>query len=108
MTPTNNAGLAHENGAIESAHGHLKRAIADALLLRGSSDFPDLDAYRVFVDGIVARRNARNAKRIDSERDGLQTLPDRRTCDYEDMTVRCHLGRRLSPCARCSTRCPRA
>ncbi len=89
MTPTrNNAGIAHENGAIESAHGHLKRAIADALLLRGSSDFPDLDAYRVFVDGIVARRNARNAKRIDSERDGLQTLPDRRTCDYEDMTVR--------------------
>lgn len=35
MTPTrNNTGLAHENGSIEGAHGHLKRAIADALLLR--------------------------------------------------------------------------
>src|SRR5690348_10754118 len=37
MQPTrNNRGLAHENGSIESPHGHLKRAIEDALLLRGS------------------------------------------------------------------------
>ncbi len=43
MTPTrNNAGIAHENGAIEGPHGHLKRAIADALLMRGSTDFDDL------------------------------------------------------------------
>jgi hypothetical protein len=34
MAPTrNNRGVAHENGAIEGPHGHLKRAIADALLL---------------------------------------------------------------------------
>ena len=33
----NNRGVAHENGSIESPHGHLKRAIKDALLLRGSS-----------------------------------------------------------------------
>lgn len=89
MMPTRNtAGIAHENGAVESAHGHLKRAIADALLLRASADFPDLVAYRAFVDGLVAQRNTRNAKRIESERATLQTLPDRRTCDYEDVTVR--------------------
>ena len=40
MTPTrNNRGIAHENGAIEGPHGHLKRAIRDALLMRGSSRF---------------------------------------------------------------------
>jgi hypothetical protein len=89
MTPTrNNAGIAHENGAIESPHGHLKRAIADALLMRTSCDFPDLPAYRAFVDHLIARCNARNAKRIESERPILQRLPDRRTCDYEDVTVR--------------------
>jgi hypothetical protein len=34
MIPTrNNAGIAHENGAIQGSHGHLKGAIADALLL---------------------------------------------------------------------------
>jgi hypothetical protein len=43
MAPSrNNAGVAHENGAIESPHDHLKKALQDALLLRGSRDFADL------------------------------------------------------------------
>lgn len=89
MMPTrNNRGIAHENGAIEGPHGHLKRAIADALLLRGSADFDDLAAYRRFIDEIISRRNARNAKRIDSERSALRDLPDRRTSDYEEVVVR--------------------
>ncbi len=63
MVPTrNNRGVAHENGATESAHGHLRRAIKDALLLRGAKDFDHLDAYRRFIDEIVGRRNARNGK----------------------------------------------
>jgi hypothetical protein len=84
----NNAGIAHENGAIEGPHGHLKRAIEDALLLRGSRDFDDLAAYRRFVDEIVGRRNARNVKRIDVERAQLRELPERRTTDYEELSVR--------------------
>ena len=56
MIPTrNNLGVAHENGSIESSHGHLKKALEDALLLRGSRDFDDLDGYRRFVDEIVGR-----------------------------------------------------
>jgi hypothetical protein len=89
MTSTrNNVGVAHENGAIEGPHGHLKLAIEDALLMRGSRDFDDLAAYRRFIDELVGRRNARNAKSIDIERAALQGLPDRRTCDYEEVTVR--------------------
>jgi hypothetical protein len=69
MTPSrNNPGIAHENGSIESAHGHLKNAVRDELLLRGSREFADLAAYRCFVDDVVGRRNARNRKRIDIER----------------------------------------
>src|SRR5208282_322482 len=69
MTPArNNLGVAHENGSIESSHGHLKKALEDALLLRGNRDFDDLDAYRRFVDEIVGRRNANNRKRIELER----------------------------------------
>jgi hypothetical protein len=76
MEPSrNNAGIAHENGSIESAHGHLKQAIEDALLLRASRDFADLDAYRAFVDGVVGRRNANNARRIALERQVLAPLP---------------------------------
>jgi hypothetical protein len=88
MTPTrNNLGVAHENGSIESSHGHLKKALEDALLLRGSRDFVDLDVYRRFVDEIVGRRNANNRKRIELERPMLRPLPKRRTADYEDKIV---------------------
>jgi hypothetical protein len=89
MTPSRNTrGVAHENGAIESPHGHLKRAIEDALIMRGSRDFDTLGAYRGFIDEIVGRINARNAKRIDIERASLKPLPDRRTTDHEEVTVR--------------------
>lgn len=88
MLPTrNNTGIAHENGSIESSHGHLKKAVEDAVLLRGSRDFDGLTAYRRFIDEIIGRRNARNGKRIDVERAVLQDLPVRRTADYEDVSV---------------------
>jgi hypothetical protein len=88
MQPSrNNAGLAHENGAIESPHGHLKRALRDELLLRGSCDFADLAAYRRFIDEVVGRRNARNRKRIEIERAALCPLPVRRTADHEEAIV---------------------
>jgi hypothetical protein len=88
MTPSRNTkGVAHENGAIEGPHGHLKRAIADALIMRGSHDFEDLEAYRRFIDEVVGRINARNAKRIDVERASLSPLPARRTTDCEEVTV---------------------
>ena len=53
----NNRGRAHENGSVEGPHGHLKRAIGDALLLRGSRDFETLDAYRAFVAQVASRRS---------------------------------------------------
>ncbi|MDX2184860.1 MAG: IS21 family transposase [Gemmatimonadaceae bacterium] len=88
MEPTrNNRGVAHENGAIESPHGHLKRALADALALRGTRDFADLAEYRRFVDEIVARHNRRRAKQIDAERCSLLPLPGARTSDYEEVRV---------------------
>jgi hypothetical protein len=43
MTPArNNPGVAHENGSIEGPHAHLKLALQQALLLRGSGDVADL------------------------------------------------------------------
>jgi len=88
MTPTrNNVGVAHENGAIESPHGHLKKTLADQLLLRGSRDFTDLDAYRQFVDEVVGRHNAHRRKLIEIERAALKPLPQKRTTDYEEAIV---------------------
>ena len=88
MTPTrNNAGIAHENGSIESQHGHLKRGVTQALLLRGSTDFDNLDAYRAWIAELVGRRNARRGKMVQLECATLRPLPPRRTTDYDEATV---------------------
>jgi hypothetical protein len=88
VIPTrNNAGLAHENGTIEASHGHLKTALDQALLLRGSRDFADLPAYRHFVAEVVGRANAGRRKALEIERALLQPLPPRRTTDHEEALV---------------------
>ena len=89
MAPSrNNRGESHENGAVEGPHGHLKRALADALLLRGSPDFDTLDEYRAFVDEVVGRRNAHHRARIDVECAVLKPLPRQRTEDFDTARVR--------------------
>jgi hypothetical protein len=88
MEPTrNNTGIAHENGSIESSHGHLKKAVEDGVLMRGSRDFVDLAAYRRFIDELSGRHNAKCGPRIDLERAALQELPGRRTIDFEEAIV---------------------
>lgn len=88
MTPTRNTtGVAHENGSIESRHGHLMGRLDQALELRGHRDFDTLDAYRGFVAEIVGRHNARHRKLVDLERPHLKRLPERRTTDFEEASV---------------------
>jgi len=88
MTPTrNNRGVAHENGSIESRHGHLKSRLDQALTLRGSRDFATLDDYRRFVAEVVGRQNARQRKMFNLERPALKDLPARRTTDFEEATA---------------------
>jgi transposase InsO family protein len=89
MEPTrNNRGVSHENGAIESPHGHVKRRIEQGLLLRGSSDFESIDAYRQWLDGLVRRFNRRCGDALEVERPCLQDLPARRTTDFTEQVVR--------------------
>ena len=88
VKPTrNNPGKSHENGAIESPHGHLKRRIDQALRLRGSHDFASLEDYQGFIDGIVNKVNHQCRSRFEQEREQLQALPKRRTQDYAEHRV---------------------
>ena len=70
----NNKGVAHENGAIEGAHGHIKKEIDDALLLRGSRDFVDIEEYRDFVAEVTSNINTRRVERIEAERRTLTRI----------------------------------
>src|SRR5205823_2283703 len=83
IEPTrNNAGVSHENGAVEAAHGHLKTGLEEALLLRGPRDFHDLVAYQAFLQEFVARKNARRREAVAVELAALQPLPPHRTTDF--------------------------
>lgn len=83
----NNRGEAHENGAVESQNRHLKKAIEQALILRGSRDFACVEDYRRFVDMLMARRNRQRATAVQAERAHLKPLPQRRTTDFTEIVV---------------------
>ena len=88
MRPTrNNRGIAHENGSIEGPRAHLKPGLAQALLLRGGSDFDGLETYRRFIDEVIGRRNAAHGRAVDLEREALNPLPPMRTEDFEQALV---------------------
>ncbi|MEN1743508.1 hypothetical protein AAIH54_34400, partial [Pseudomonas aeruginosa] len=68
-------GRGHENGSVESAHGHLKRRICQALILRGSNDFSTIEEYQAFITQQVMRHNRNNQDLVKEERLHLKPLP---------------------------------
>ena len=62
-----NPGEAHDNGAVEAHNNHLKTALDQGLILRGSRDFATLADWRRFVDELVARRNRRREAAVCAE-----------------------------------------
>jgi len=76
-------GRSHENGVVESANGRIKKALHQALLIRGSSDFTDVDAYLVFVRDVVDRARNRGIEQLlAQERQHLRPLPSSRVPTY--------------------------
>jgi len=88
LASRNNPGEAHENGAVEAHNNHLKIALDQALILRGSRDFAGLCDWRRFVDELVARRNRRREAAIRIEMAALRPLPARRTTDFTEVVAR--------------------
>src|SRR5579859_5067527 len=72
---TNNLGVAHENGDVEQEHRQFKRAVDQALRVRGSRDFADRAAYARFLQNLVRQRNLRRQVRWLEERAALRPLP---------------------------------
>lgn len=83
----NNRGKGHENGGVESPHGHLKNRIRQALLIRGCTDFESVTAYQQWIDTITGGINIRNHDKVVQERKHLKELPLQRTVDYTEMVV---------------------
>lgn len=79
--------MAHENGDIEQSHHRLKRAIEQALLLRGSLDFSTREEYESFLGRIFLQLNSGRTERLGEELKVLRGLPQRRLNDCKRLTV---------------------
>jgi hypothetical protein len=87
-----NAGKGHENGDAEQSHHRFKRGMKQALLRRGSHDFPSQEAYQAFLGEVCASRNAERRECFVEERKHLRPLPARRLESFRQLKVRVQSG----------------
>jgi len=70
-----NAASPHENGDIEARHHRFKRAVEQALMLRGSRDFESRAGYEGFLRGVLGDLNRPRRERFGEEVRALRRLP---------------------------------
>ena len=81
-------GEAHQNGVAEKANDLLKTALRQALILRGSREFPTVEAYLAFARAVVDERFHRHrVDEIAQERAALKPLPEHRLPEYTKVDV---------------------
>jgi transposase len=78
----NTPGRAHENGSVEQAHYRFKRAVEQALLIRGTREFADRASYEAFLREIFAARNKSRIAKLGDDLRGMNELPPMRIEDF--------------------------
>jgi Mu transposase-like protein len=86
------AGKGNENGDAEQSHNQFKRALDQALMMRGSRDFTSRDCYWVFVRQVFEQQNAGRAARLAEEVVLLRPLPSYRLEACKRLRVRVEKG----------------
>lgn len=82
----------HENGDVESLHGNFKKALDQALMMRGSRDFSSRAAYEAFLTDLFAQLNVGRRVRLEEELKVLGGLPPRRLESFTRETPRVGSG----------------
>jgi len=82
----------NENGDAEQSHHRFKRAVEQALLLRGSREFGSLAEYAQFLKDLFAQRNACRRVRLSEEMALMGELPARRMESAKRERVRVDSG----------------
>ena len=86
------AGKGNENGDAEQSHHQFKRAVDQALMMRGSRDFTSRDSYLAFLRQVLAQQNAGRAARLAEEVALLRPLPSHRLEACKRVRVRVEKG----------------
>ena len=82
------AAHAHENGDIEQRHYRFKKAVDQALQLRGSRDFVSRQDYEAFLQKLFGQLNAGRKQRLAEELKLLKRLSERRLDDCKKEKVK--------------------
>lgn len=85
-------GRPNENGDVEQRHHRLKRAIDQALLLRGSRDFDTEEHYANFLRRLLDQLNAGRRQALKVEMQYLRALPERRLDSMKKMLAKVDSG----------------
>ena len=91
-----NPGSPNENGDIEQRNNRFKRAVAQSLMLRGSTNFESREAYALFLNKLYAELNRPRKQRFLEEVAVLRDLPPKRLDAYQRIEVRVRQGSTIS------------
>jgi hypothetical protein len=78
----------HENGDIEQRHFRFRKAVDQALMLRGHRDFESRRAYAAYLCNVQDQLNAGRTDRLDEELKVLRRLPAGRLDACKRLEVR--------------------
>jgi hypothetical protein len=90
-----------QNGDVEAANGALKRALEQALLMRGSRDFDTRAAWQAFIDERMHKANRSRGRRVADEMAVMRELNVARLPEFveEDFCVSEWSTVRIKSCA---------
>jgi hypothetical protein len=78
----------NENGDVEQRHYRFKKAIDQALMLRGSRNFANRSDYEAFLFKFFYKLNATRKEKVEEEAKVLKPLPEIPLLDYSTEKVR--------------------
>lgn len=87
-----NPNSGNENGDVEQSHHRFKRAVDQALMLRGSRDFADLPAYQQFLKALTQQLNHGRQARFAEELKVIRGLPPARLEAVKHLVARVDCG----------------
>ena len=89
MTPrTTGIGEKEQNGDVESLNGALKRRLEQHLLVRGSREFPSVEAYEGWLQGVLEGANRLRQTKLQDELAVMTPLCVSRLAEYRERDVR--------------------
>jgi len=77
----------NENGDVEQRHYRFKKAVDQALMLRGSRNFATRKVYEIFLENLFSQLNSNRQERFREELTVLRSLPTKRLPACTKLTV---------------------